>query len=167
MKVVYGTLCSYTGTHATVASPSSSCSGATVGLRLNKHTKLVDEDKDADAPAVNDAAAAFLKWKNGHYTVKKLEFGTSAFVFRHALFSGTNPSFTGTCTAGTLTIMTLGKHGKPASFSTDGNTKWESANTASNCATVTGGFTKKERTNVTGGGLTDGTWYAEIVNANP
>jgi hypothetical protein len=118
-------------------------------------------------PAIKDAVAAFLQWHHGHSIVKKLEYGITPFVFRHHEFAGKSPSFTGTCPDGTLTIETLGKHPAEVDFSTDSMTRYKQKDRASNCDSVTASYSVKERINVTGGELTDDTWYAEVVNANP
>ena len=168
-KFVNGTLCTYVaGKSATVAAPTSTCAGATISLRLNRHTKLVDENNPAAAIATGDAVAAFLEWKSGKPSVNKLEYGAMAFIFRHALFSGTFVSWTGTCPTGVLVVKTQGKKGADASFNADANTAWESGNAAATCDSVTAALkANKSRLNVTGGQLTDNTWHANMVNANP
>lgn len=167
-KYVNGALCSYTaGKRATIAKPSSSCAGPTVTIRLNKHTKLVDETSPATPVTAGDAVAAFLEWKHGRYTAKKLEYGTSPFVFRHQRFSGKFVSFTGACPAGVLTIRSLGNKGKDVSFSTDSKTVYADRGNASTCAAVTAAYKMGERINVTAGQNTDNSLYAERVNANP
>lgn len=167
-RVAFGTICDYTaGKSVTISLSCGSSSDATVNL--NKHTRLVYEGSTnpAPAPVAGDAAAAFLRWHKGAAIVKKLEFSESAFGFAHAQYPGTFVSSTGDCTSGTLTIQGQGKKGKTATFNTDANTVYLNADAPSDCATVTGAYTAKERINVTGRELTDGSWYAARVNANP
>jgi hypothetical protein len=74
-----------------------------------------------------------------------------------------------TTSTGTLTIRSLGKRAADETSSTTSTTKCEDANSPGTCASVTADLQSKphQRVNVTGGELTNATWDALIVNANP
>lgn len=169
VKVVTGTLCTYTaGVSATINLVAANCGTTTdVTVNLNKHTRLVDESTPVAAPVAGDSAAAFLRWHKGKAIAKKLEYGTSLFAYAHHEFAGKYVSSTGDCTSGTLTINGLGskKKGVSDTFTTDSNTKYRSNGSSATCAAVTGAYKVGERINVAGREMTDGSLYAKLVNA--
>ena len=166
--VVFGTICSYTaGQSVTISQNCGSSSDVTV--TLDSHTWLVYEGTTSPVPApvVGDASAAYLRWNQKQSTAGELAYSENPFAFAHGVFAGDYVSSTGDCTSGTLTIQGFDAQATPTMFNTDASTVYETGGAPSTCATVTGAYATNEPILVLGNEITNGTWYATRINANP
>lgn len=145
-KTEAGTLSAY------AAGSSATVNG--VRIRLTKHTKLVSEDAAAKTagPVAGDSAVAFIRWHKHTALAKKLEYGTTAFVYLKRDFSGRYVS-------SMATSVTIRVHKKMDTFNTDSSTKYYQ----NGHSVLLPSYRPKERVTIRGEESTNGSWYAAVV----
>jgi len=168
LHVLFGTICAYTaGQSVTISQNCGSPSDITVNLSTKAKLDYEGTTSPAPAPLAGDSAAAFLNWRRGASVTGKLEYSENPFAFATGRFLGSYVSSDGTCSSGDLTIQNLGRLAVQTTFSTDGYTVYLNGHKASTCATVSGAYASGEALRVNASALTNDTWYATKIDAQP
>lgn len=168
-RVYAGTICAYTaGSSVTIGQSCGSPSDVTIAIGRRARLAYRGSTSPIPAPVPGDAGAAFVWYNKNNLPVAwKLEYSENTFTYAKTLIRGTYVASTGNCSAGTLSIQRLGSQGSEVTVTTNGYTVYQNGGNTSSCSSVTGAYAANEPIIAWVFELSNGTWAAVRINANP